>query len=184
MMKALIKGRREFITKTVVTAAGSFAAVALSGIPRVLASSSQKSKAKPQPSTQAAEDSLVIQSALAQKQLAVLQQAADECTKKGEICHEHCQKQIAAGVKDFSHCDIAVQQMVVFSQAVSKLASLKSVRIYETLTPAMAAAEACKKACEAHKGHGSHEMHTECKECATACDQFLAACTELKKISV
>jgi Cys-rich four helix bundle protein (predicted Tat secretion target) len=104
------------------------------------------------------------------------------CAGKGYACMQHCDEELAAGQTGFAKCSAAVRQMVVLCQAMTQLASMKSVRVREVLDACIASCEACRDACNEHKAHWAHGMHLECKACSEACDETIAASKALRKV--
>lgn len=175
--------RRDFIGSSFKTVAGAWIATqAASSIALADTHSAnhsiQHSKDKTKTSSSS---SLQIQNQKVNKYLTQVFNTATDCTKKGEICHQHCQERLAEGDTHFSHCNTAVQQMMVFSDAAAKLAGMKAVKIQDILDTAVHAAQDCVEACKEHESHWSKGMHLECKECASSCEQFISACNDLKK---
>lgn len=159
--------RRQFIANTGILAAGLVA----SNLPKAQAA---------EPSKAAAPSAVVIQEPAILKLLPRFAETADACALKGTICVQHCEDQLAKGDTEMAHCMAASRQMVVVCEMVAKLATMKSVRLAETLDVCASTCKACKEACEEHKAHFKHGMHMECKACAEHCDKMLAEIKKLK----
>jgi Cys-rich four helix bundle protein (predicted Tat secretion target) len=128
----------------------------------------------------AAPSALLVKSPAVLKMLPSFAEVSSTCTLKGDLCVQMCEEQLAQGNAEFVNCLISVSQMVVICGAVTKLATMKSVRLSETLDACLAACKACKESCEEHKAHWKHGMHLECKVCAENCDKMITAVNKLK----
>jgi Cys-rich four helix bundle protein (predicted Tat secretion target) len=159
--------RREFIGSAGLFAAG----LAASTVPSALAGETPKASS-PSP--------LLLQNPAVLKMLPHFAETSEACETKASICAQYCEEQMAKGNTDMSNCLVAARQMVVLCDAVTKLITMKSVRLSETLDACASACKSCKDACEEHKAHWKQGMHLECKACAEQCDKMLAEITKLK----
>jgi len=125
---------------------------------------------------------LLLQAPDVVKTLPQFAEMASMCAGKGDLCVEHCEEQLAKGATEFASCSVASRQMLVLCGTVAKLASMKSVRLSETLDACSAACKACKEACEEHKPHWKHGMHIECKNCFEHCEKMLTEVSKLKNL--
>lgn len=125
--------------------------------------------------------SLVIEKTEVLDKLAAFAAITSRCSQKGYACIQHCDEELAAGEKNFAKCSTAVRQMVVLCDAMTQLASMKSVRVREIIDACIASCQSCRDACAEHKAHWAHGMHLQCKACAEACDETIAAANDLKK---
>ena len=107
--------------------------------------------------------------------LAVLETLA-ACGAKGQLCAAHCQSQLAAGAKEFAHCDAAVNDMLAVVWATQSLIARQSSNAKKLAEVCAATCRECSAACLEHKAHWAHNMHLECKACMEACDACAKAC--------
>jgi Cys-rich four helix bundle protein (predicted Tat secretion target) len=160
--------RRQFVSQMGILAAG-------------LAATTVKSARAQAPTVKSAAPSpLLLKSSTVIKMLPAFAEVASTCTLKGDLCIQMCEEQLTEGNAEFANCLVSASQMVVICGAVTKLATLKSVRLNETLEACLAACKSCKEACEEHKAHWKHGMHLECKACAESCDKMITAVNKLK----
>lgn len=160
--------RRQFLENAAIVTLG------LTATQIARAESTEKIQAKPNP--------LLLQSTEIVKALPHFAESVALCALKGELCVQFCEEELAKGAVEFSNCSIASNQMVVVCEMVAKLASMKSVRLSETLDVCSNACKACKESCEEHKAHWQHGMHLECKVCAEHCDKLIAEVAKLKAL--
>ena len=101
--------------------------------------------------------------------------AAAHCLSAGQVCLDHCIRQLSKGDTSMAQCAKSVNQMLALCGALQSLAAQNSA-----LTPALAkvCAKACKECADACKEHAAH--HAECKACHESC---LACIKECEKIA-
>jgi Cys-rich four helix bundle protein (predicted Tat secretion target) len=97
--------------------------------------------------------------------------SALECIKKGQICIDHCMEMFKKGDSSLAFCADALQEMMAFCEAFTKLVSYKSKHLKEAARLCIAICEDCEIECRKHEDH-----HAECKECAEACRNCIDKC--------
>ena len=100
--------------------------------------------------------------------------AADDCSKKGAICINHCFSSFAAGDTSLAACAKTVTEAIAVCDALVTAAALESKNL-----PALAKASAqfckdCEDECRKHE-----KKHMTCKDCADACAKCLAECKKI-----
>jgi Cys-rich four helix bundle protein (predicted Tat secretion target) len=95
--------------------------------------------------------------------------ATNTCLDKGQRCIAHCLVSFTEGDTELADCAMKVHEMQEICGAFSYLLAANSsyVKEYSAI---------CKKVCtDCAKECRKHEQHKECKACAEACDDIVAA---------
>jgi len=95
--------------------------------------------------------------------------ALGRCVETGNVCLEHCLRNLATGDTTLAECSVAVRDMLAVCNAVAVLAAAQSKFLKSRARLCIEVCESCEKACRAHQDH-----HAECKACAEACAATLA----------
>jgi len=90
--------------------------------------------------------------------------AVSGCLDAGNVCLDHCIKELAQGDKSLGDCAKAVHQMLAVCQAVAVIAPTDSKYKKTLVQLCRDVCGDCEKACRKHEDH-----HAECKACAEAC---------------
>jgi Cys-rich four helix bundle protein (predicted Tat secretion target) len=96
------------------------------------------------------------------------------CTAAVSACIAHCQVLLARGDKSLGRCLRTALDCDVVCPAALRAAGLNSVYTAALLRTAVAAMEACIKACKPHVEH-----HAECKACHDSCIAAVDAARKL-----
>jgi Cys-rich four helix bundle protein (predicted Tat secretion target) len=102
--------------------------------------------------------------------------AADDCSKKGSLCINHCLSSFAAGDTTLAACAKTVMEAMAVCDALVTAAALESKNLPALAKAAIQFCKDCEDECRKHEKH-----HMTCKDCADACAKCLAEC---KKIAV
>ncbi len=124
---------------------------------------------KPEPAPPAPQGSSPVTEALARAA-----EAAAHCAVTGEICLEHCIRDLSSGSRMMADCAKVVQQMIPLCRALASLAAMGSPYAKEVAALCSRACAECHAECKKHAGH-----HKECKACAEACAACKEACDAL-----
>lgn len=94
--------------------------------------------------------------------------AATDCTKKAELCLQHCVESLSTGSKAMAACATSVREMTIYCEALAKASARKSKHVKALAKIALEACKDCEAECRKHK-----QMQV-CLDCAEAC----AACAK------
>lgn len=97
--------------------------------------------------------------------------AALHCINTGEVCTNHCVKQLSTGDTSLADCLRAVQAMMVTCAALTRLAALQSARLPEIAKFTIEVCADCEAQCKKHADH-----HAECKACMESCQACIKEC--------
>lgn len=100
---------------------------------------------------------------------AALSAAAHFCHMKGHECGMHCVKTFTTGDTALAECMAQVVQMAPACKALSQLADFNSPHTLAMAETCAAICRDCETECR------KHEQHAECKACADACLDLIAA---------
>ncbi len=95
--------------------------------------------------------------------------AANVCLDKGQRCIAHCLVSFTEGDTELADCAMKVQEMQEICDAFSYLLAANSSYVKEYSAICEKVCKDCAKECR------KHEKHIECKACAEACDDIVAA---------
>lgn len=95
---------------------------------------------------------------------AALTAAIGKCVDAGNVCMDHCLKELAQGDKSLGDCAKSVHQMLAVCQATAAVAPTDSKHRKTLIQLCRDVCADCEKACRKHEDH-----HAECKACAEAC---------------
>ena len=95
--------------------------------------------------------------------------AAANCTDMGERCIAHCLAAWNHGNLDLAACASKVNETVAICGAFSTLLAANSKYSAEYSKICSTVCEECAEECR------KHDDHKECRECADACDELIAA---------
>ncbi len=93
---------------------------------------------------------------------------ATDCTKKAELCLQHCVESLSSGSKAMAACAASVREMSIYCEALAKAAARKSKHLKALARIAEQACKDCEAECR------KHTKMAECLACAEAC----AACAK------
>ncbi len=91
------------------------------------------------------------------------------CLDKGQRCIAHCLVSFTEGDTELADCAMKVHEMQEICSAFSYLLAANSTYVKEYSTICEKVCKDCAKECR------KHEKHIECKACAEACDDIVAA---------
>lgn len=95
--------------------------------------------------------------------------ATNVCLDKGQRCIAHCLASFTEGDTELADCAMKAQEMEKICGAFSYLLAANSSYVKEY-------SDICEKVCkDCAKECRKHEKHIECKACAEACDDIVAA---------
>jgi len=97
-----------------------------------------------------------------------LLETATDCTKKAELCLQHCVESLSSGSKAMAACAASVREMAIYCEALAKASARKSKHLKALAKIALEACQDCEAECRKHK-----QMQV-CLDCADAC----AACAK------
>jgi Cys-rich four helix bundle protein (predicted Tat secretion target) len=97
--------------------------------------------------------------------------AALHCVNRGEVCTNHCIKQLAAGDTSLADCMRTVQAMNATCAALARLAALQSPRLQQMAKLTIEVCSDCEAQCKKHADH-----HAECKACMESCQACIKEC--------
>ena len=100
--------------------------------------------------------------------------AADDCSKKGLLCINHCLASFAAGEKEMAQCAKRVLEAMAVCDALRATAAVESKNLSALARAAMSFCKDCEDECRKHE-----KTHATCKECADACAKCLVECKKL-----
>lgn len=100
--------------------------------------------------------------------------AADDCSKKGSLCINHCMASFAAGDTTLAACARNVIETMAVCEALTTAAALESKNLPALAKAAMAFCKDCEDECRKHE-----KQHMTCKDCADACAKCLAECKKI-----
>lgn len=100
--------------------------------------------------------------------------AADDCSKKGLLCINHCLTSFAAGEKEMAQCARKVLEAMAVCDALRATAAVESKNLPALAKAAMAFCKDCEDECRKHE-----KTHSTCKDCGDACAKCLAECKKL-----
>lgn len=100
--------------------------------------------------------------------------AADDCSKKGALCINHCLSSFAAGDTTLAACAKTVMEAMAICDALVTAAALESKNLPALAKAAMAFCKDCEDECRKHE-----KKHMTCKDCADACAKCLAECKKI-----
>lgn len=115
-----------------------------------------------------------VPNTLSKKQQQDLISSTEECISTAKACLNHCAREFAKGNTSMAECNLILQNMLVSTEAMNRIAHLNSLDKGALKQTAMACAQICKeckKACDKHA-----KMHEECKNCSEACKSCIKAC--------
>ncbi|MEA1890944.1 MAG: Csp1 family four helix bundle copper storage protein [Pseudomonadota bacterium] len=95
--------------------------------------------------------------------------AANACLDKGQRCIAHCLVSFTEGDTELAYCAMKVHEMQEICNAFSYLLASNSSYVKEYSSICEKVCKDCAKECR------KHEKHIECKACAEACDDIVAA---------
>ena len=95
--------------------------------------------------------------------------AANNCLDKGQRCIAHCLVSFTEGDTELADCAMKVHEMQEICSAFSYLLASNSSYVKEYSAICEKVCTDCAKECR------KHEQHHECKACAEACDDIMAA---------
>ncbi|MFW2440827.1 MAG: Csp1 family four helix bundle copper storage protein [Arenicellales bacterium] len=95
--------------------------------------------------------------------------AANDCLDKGQRCIAHCLVSFTEGDTELAHCAMKVHEMQEICGAFSSLLAANSSYVKEYSALCEKVCKDCATECR------KHEKHIECKSCAEACDEIIAA---------
>lgn len=99
---------------------------------------------------------------------------ADDCSKKGSLCINHCLSSFAAGDTTLAACAKNVLESIAVCDALVTAAALESKNLPALAKAAMAFCKDCEDECRKHE-----KKHMTCKDCADACAKCLAECKKV-----
>ena len=100
--------------------------------------------------------------------------AADDCSKKGALCINHCLASFAAKDTAMAVCAKMVIEAMAVCDALVATAAVESKNLPALAKAAMAFCKDCEDECRKHE-----KTHMTCKECADACAKCLVECKKL-----
>ncbi len=95
--------------------------------------------------------------------------ATNICLDKGQRCIAHCLVSFTEGDTELADCAMKVHEMQEICNAFSYLLASNSSYVKEYSGICEKVCKDCAKECR------KHEKHIECKACAEACDDIVAA---------
>jgi len=95
--------------------------------------------------------------------------AANNCLDKGQRCIAHCLVSFTEGDTELADCAMKVHEMQEICSAFSSLLASNSSYVKEYSAICEKVCTDCARECR------KHEQHHECKACAEACDDIVAA---------
>ncbi|MGB5224809.1 MAG: four-helix bundle copper-binding protein [Arenicellales bacterium] len=95
--------------------------------------------------------------------------AANTCLDKGQRCIAHCLVSFTEGDTSLADCAMKVHEMQEICGAFSYLLAANSSYVKEYSVICEKVCTDCAKECR------KHEQHHECRACAEACDDIVAA---------
>jgi Cys-rich four helix bundle protein (predicted Tat secretion target) len=96
--------------------------------------------------------------------------AAGDCADKGKQCLAHCLVAFQEGDTTLADCARKVNEMISICDALSIQVASNSPYVEPLAKVCRQACADCEKACRKHE-----DTHLECKNCAVACAQIVAA---------
>ena len=100
--------------------------------------------------------------------------AADDCSKKGALCINHCFSSFAAGDTSLAACAKTVTEAIAVCDALVTAAALESKNLPALAKAATQFCKDCEDECRKHE-----KKHMTCKDCADACAKCLAECKKI-----
>jgi Cys-rich four helix bundle protein (predicted Tat secretion target) len=94
--------------------------------------------------------------------------AALACVHRGEVCIDHCAKQMGTGDTSLKDCMNSVATMLPMCTAVARFAAFDAPRLKEVTRLCVDICADCEKECRKHEEH-----HAQCKNCAESCAAFI-----------
>ncbi len=94
--------------------------------------------------------------------------AAVDCSKKADLCLQHCMESLSSGSTMMAECAASVREMKIYCDALAKAAAQKSKHLKAIAKIAEKACKDCETQCR------KHEKMDVCRACADAC----AACAK------
>jgi Cys-rich four helix bundle protein (predicted Tat secretion target) len=94
--------------------------------------------------------------------------AALMCVNRGEVCIDHCTKQLGTGDTSLKDCMNSVATMLPMCTAVARFAAFDAPRLKEVTKLCVDVCTDCEKECRKHEQH-----HVICKNCADSCAAFI-----------
>ena len=94
--------------------------------------------------------------------------AALLCVNRGEVCIDHCVKQLGTGDTSLKDCMASVVTMGPMCTAVARFAAFDAPRLKEVTKLCVDVCVDCEKECRKHEEH-----HVQCKNCAESCAAFI-----------
>ncbi len=99
--------------------------------------------------------------------------AALACLNTGNVCMEHCIRQLGAGDTSLKECIKTVSVMLPMCETLARLAALDAPRLKEFAKVCADVCDDCEKECR------KHAHHAQCKNCGEACEDCSAECRKL-----
>ena len=94
--------------------------------------------------------------------------AALACVNRGEVCFDHCAKQLGTGDTSLKDCMNSVATTLPMCTAVARFAAFDAPRLKEVARLCVDICTDCEKECRKHEQH-----HAQCKNCADSCAAFI-----------
>lgn len=101
---------------------------------------------------------------------AALQNTANDCIGKGEVCLSHCFDMMTNGNTTMVECAKSVREMLVYCEALGSAAAQNSKHLKALAKIALEACNDCETQCR------KHEKVQACKDCAEACNACAKQC--------
>jgi Cys-rich four helix bundle protein (predicted Tat secretion target) len=87
---------------------------------------------------------------------------------RGEVCINHCARQLGAGDTSLKDCMSSVAAMLLMCTAVARFVAFDASRLKEVTKLCVDICTDCEKECRKHEQH-----HVQCKNCADSCAAFI-----------
>jgi Cys-rich four helix bundle protein (predicted Tat secretion target) len=101
-------------------------------------------------------------------------EAVNQCVVKAQQCSAHCLVAFQEGDVTLADCARKVNEMLPICRAFSYQLASNSPYVKALSAVCRQACEDCEKECRVHE-----DKHVECRECAEACAQVVAAINKL-----
>lgn len=101
-------------------------------------------------------------------------EATNDCVVKGQQCTAHCLVAFREGDTTLADCASKVNEMLPICKAFSYQLAANSKYVKALSAVCRQACKDCEDECRKHE-----DKHVECKECAEACAQLVAAIDRL-----
>ncbi|PWU16018.1 MAG: four-helix bundle copper-binding protein [Bdellovibrio sp.] len=89
-----------------------------------------------------------------------------DCTKKGELCLQHCVESLSTGNKSMAACAASVREMLTYCHALTEGVARKSKHVKALAKIALETCKDCETECRKHK---NMEVCLQCAESCAAC---------------